>query len=62
MRQVTDAKLALARYRQCTECENWSPQVGFATIIDRKVETEERLAFLLDRLLSEKHQTGLSTI
>jgi REP element-mobilizing transposase RayT len=57
-----DAKVALARYRQCTEHENWSPQVGFATIIDRKVETEERLAFLLDRLLFEKHQTDKRTM
>lgn len=57
-----DAKVALARYRQVTEHENWSPQVGFATIIDRKVETEERLAFLLDRLLGEKHQADKRTM
>jgi hypothetical protein len=49
-----DPSLALQRYIQCTEHENWTPQVGFATIIDRKEETEERLTFLLDRLLGMK--------
>ncbi len=55
-------KTALSRYRECTEHENWSPQVGFATIIDRKVETGQRLAFLLDTLLSEKNQREKRTM
>lgn len=55
-------KTALSRYRECTEHESWSAQVGFATIIDRRVETDERLAFLLDKLLSEKNQREKRTM
>jgi len=44
--------LALKRYKECTEHEAWSVQVGFATIIDRKSETTERLWCLLDQFLS----------
>ena len=46
--------LALKRYKECTEHDGWTAQVGFATIIDHKKETTERLGFLLDRLLSDR--------
>ncbi|MDY0288964.1 MAG: transposase [Sphaerochaeta sp.] len=49
-----DVDLALKRYKECTEHETWTAQVGFATIIDHKKETSERLSFLLDRLLSDR--------
>ena len=49
-----DTDLALKRYKECTEHETWTAQVGFATIIDRKKETTERLGCLLDQLLSER--------
>ena len=52
-----DTGLALKRYVECTEHEGWSPQVGFATIIDRKKETTERLWCLLDRILSDRNLT-----
>jgi REP element-mobilizing transposase RayT len=48
-----DDDVALKRYMECTEHEAWSAEIGFATILDRKNETEERLCFLLDRFLSE---------
>ena len=53
-----DENLALKQYRECTEHEAWSAQVGFSTILDRKDETEERLTCLLDRLLSERNLAG----
>lgn len=49
-----DTDLALKRYRECTEHEKWTAQVGFATIVDHKKETTERLGCLLDQLLSER--------
>ena len=49
-----DTDLALKRYKECTEHETWTARVGFATIIDRKKETTERLECLLDQLLSER--------
>jgi len=49
-----DIDLALKRYRECTEYEGWTAQVGFATIVDHKKETTERLGCLLDQLLAEK--------
>lgn len=57
-----DIKLAMVRYIECTEHESWNAQVGFATIIDCKTETEERLGFLLDKLLVEKNQTEKRTM
>lgn len=50
-----DPSLALQRYIQCTEHEKWTPQVGFATIIDKREETRERLSCLLDQILSERN-------
>jgi REP element-mobilizing transposase RayT len=54
-----DPSLALQRYTQCTEHENWTPQVGFATIVDKREETRERLSCLLDRILAEKNLENL---
>lgn len=48
-----DNTQALKRYIQCTESDTWSPKIGFATIIDREKEAEERLGCLLDRYLDE---------
>jgi hypothetical protein len=50
-----DPSLALQRYTQCTEHENWTPQVGFATIVDKREETRERLSCLLDRTLAKRN-------
>ena len=50
-----DADLGLRRYVECTEHEAWSAQTGFATIVDRAVETQERLTCLLDGFLSERN-------
>ena len=56
-----DAVNALKRYRECTEHESWSAQVGFATIIEGDGESTERLACLLDQFLAgqrmETHRT-----
>jgi len=57
-----DPDLALKRYVECTEHETWAAQVGFATIIDRKKETTERLWCLLDRLLSDRNLTDHRTL
>lgn len=57
-----DADLALKRYVESTEHEGWSPQVGFTTIIDRKIETNERLWCLLDRILSDRNLTDHRTM
>ena len=51
---AVDPAVALNRYVQCTESESWSAKVGFATIIDRAKETEERLSCLLDSFLAER--------
>ena len=53
-----DEDLALKRYVECTEHETWTAQVGFSTIIDRRMETEERLRCLFNRLLSERNLMG----
>jgi len=50
-----DADQALKRYLECTESDAWSAQVGSATILDPKNETEERLICILDRLLSTQN-------
>ncbi|HKL60254.1 MAG TPA: hypothetical protein VJ863_10170 [Sphaerochaeta sp.] len=51
----SDGKIVLTRYIKCTEHASWNPKVGFATIIERK--TEERLAFLLDKMFDGHDQT-----
>ena len=51
---ATDPVQALKRYVQCTESDTWSPKIGFATIIDRTKEAEERLSCLLDSYLAEQ--------
>lgn len=53
-----DENLALKQYRECTEHEAWTAQVGCNAILDRKGETEERLTCLLDRFLSERNLAG----
>lgn len=53
-----EERIALKRYKTCTEDSSWSPKVGFATITDPKVETKERLTYLLDRLLTEQDLTN----
>ena len=53
-----DENLALRQYKECTEHETWSAQVGFSTILDCKDETEERLTCLLDQLLFERNLAG----
>lgn len=52
-----EQRIALKRYKSCTEDSSWSPQIGFATILDPKAEAEERLAYLLDNLLTEQNMT-----
>jgi REP element-mobilizing transposase RayT len=50
-----DAGLGLKCYVECTEHEGWTAKTGFATIVDRSVETQERLTCLLDGFLSERN-------
>lgn len=53
-----EGTLALQRYRECTESDTWHAEAGFATIVQPEIETEERLACLLDGFLE---QESLST-